>query len=77
MNRFVHGSRIPAAVALACAIFLIGGCASVPPPTEQIAVSKAAYANAVSAGGNEYAPVEMRSAQDRLCLLYTSPSPRD
>ena len=49
----------------ACAAFL-GGCSSVPPPTEQIAVSKVAIANAVSAGGAEYAPVEMRSAQDKL-----------
>ncbi|MHB8624300.1 MAG: DUF4398 domain-containing protein [Sulfuricaulis sp.] len=45
---------------------LVAGCASVPPPTEQIAVSKAAVANATSAGGSEYAPAEMRTAQDEL-----------
>ncbi len=50
----------------ACAAVLIAGCASVPPPTEQIAVSKVSIANAVSAGGAEYAPVEMRSAQEKL-----------
>ena len=48
-----------AAVALA-------GCASVPPPTEQIAVSKEAVSNAISAGGNEFAPADMRVAQDKL-----------
>ena len=50
----------------ACATVFLGGCASVPPPTEQIAVSKSAIANATSAGGAEYAPVELRSAQDKL-----------
>ena len=46
--------------AIGCAAVIIGGCASTAPPTEQMAVSKSAIANAVSAGGSEYAPVEMR-----------------
>lgn len=50
----------------ACATVLLGGCASSPPPNEQIAVSKSAINNAVSAGGAEYAPAEIRSAQDKL-----------
>jgi hypothetical protein len=45
---------------------VIAGCASVPPPTEQIAVSKQAVSNAISAGGNEFASADMRSAQDKL-----------
>ena len=49
-----------------CAAAAIAGCASVPPPTEQMAVSKSAIANAVSAGGPEYAPVEMKLAQDKM-----------
>lgn len=36
------------------------------PPTEQLAVSKMAVSNAASAGGNEFASAEMRSAQDKL-----------
>jgi len=48
------------------AVVTIAGCASVPPPTEQIAVSKQAVSNATSAGGNEFAPAEMRAAQDKL-----------
>lgn len=44
----------------------LAGCASIPPPTEQLAVSRAAVSNAVSGGGNEFAPSEMRSAQDKL-----------
>jgi Domain of unknown function (DUF4398) len=52
--------------AIGCAVVAIAGCASVPPPTEQMAVSKSAVANAVSAGGAEYAPVEMKLAQDKM-----------
>ena len=52
--------------AIGCAAVIIGGCASTAPPTEQMAVSKSAIANAVSAGGSEYAPVEMRLAQEKM-----------
>lgn len=44
----------------------IAGCASLPPPTEQIAVSKVAVSNAASAGGNEFATADMRAARDKL-----------
>ncbi len=56
----------PAIGAIASAVVILAGCAGVPPPKEQMAVSKSAIANAVSAGGNEYAPVEMRNAQDKM-----------
>ena len=62
-------NRIPGLrgwVAAACAALVVAGCASTPPPTEQMAVSKSAIANAVSAGGAEYAPVEMRGAQEKM-----------
>ena len=52
--------------AIGVAAVVVAGCASVPPPTEQMAVSKSAIANAASAGGGEYAPVEMRAAQDKM-----------
>jgi len=52
--------------AIGSTVVAIAGCASIPPPTEQMAVSKSAIANAVSAGGSEYAPVEMRSAQEKM-----------
>jgi hypothetical protein len=52
--------------AIGFAAVFIAGCASIPPPTEQMAVSKSALANAVSAGGSEYAPVEMRTAQEKM-----------
>ena len=45
--------------------FVLAGCAG-NPPTEQYAVTQSAVNNAVSAGATEYAPVEMKAAQDKL-----------
>ena len=56
--------RAMGAIGLAAA--LMAGCASAPAPTEELAVSKAAVANAAAAGGLEFAPAEMRTAQDKL-----------
>lgn len=44
----------------------LAGCASTPVPTAEIAVTKTALASAVSAGGAEFAPVELKTAQDKL-----------
>jgi len=52
-------------VAAVAAVF-VAGCASIPAPTEQIAVSKAAVDSATSAGGNEFAPVQLQSALEKL-----------
>jgi hypothetical protein len=66
MNKFSDHRWYQAVCAVGFAATLITGCASVAPPTEQMAVSKAAIANALSAGGSEYAAVEMKAAQDKL-----------
>lgn len=50
----------------ASTLLLIAGCASIPAPTEQMAVSKVAVNNASSAGGNEYAPVLLRTAMEKM-----------
>lgn len=52
-------------VSAAIAIF-IAGCASIPAPTEQMAVSKVAVSNATSAGGNEFAPQALKSAMEKM-----------
>jgi len=44
----------------------LAACASVPPPTGQMAVSRAAVANAAGAGAGEFAPMELKSAQDKM-----------
>ncbi|HEX5338369.1 MAG TPA: DUF4398 domain-containing protein [Gallionella sp.] len=52
------------------ALALIAGCASthpaVPAPTEQLAVSRAAISTANSAGGSEYAPIQFKSALEKM-----------
>ncbi|TPG85380.1 DUF4398 domain-containing protein [Pseudomonas mandelii] len=45
--------------------FILAGCAG-NPPSEQFAVTESAVNSAVSAGGTEFAAVEMKSAQDKL-----------
>lgn len=45
--------------------FVLAGCAG-NPPSEQYAVTQSAVNSAVSAGGPEFAAVEMKSAQDKL-----------
>ena len=55
-------------VTVAAAIFM-AGCAStpsIPAPTEQMAVSRAAVNNASSAGGNEFAPIQLKSAMEKM-----------
>ncbi len=55
-------------VTMAVALFMTG-CAStpaIPAPTEQMAVSRAAVSTAISAGGNEFAPVQLKSAMDKM-----------
>lgn len=51
---------------LACSAILLAGCQSIPAPTEQLAASKAAVDTALSAGGNEFAPLQLKSAIDKM-----------
>lgn len=47
-------------------VMLMSGCASTPVPDKEIAVSKTALQSAMNAGGVEFAPVEVKTAQDKL-----------
>jgi hypothetical protein len=58
-------SRTIQGIVLGAALFA-AGCASLPAPTEQMAVSKAAVNSASSAGGNEFAPVALRAAMEKM-----------
>ncbi len=55
--------QVMAGVAVAV---VVTGCASVPAPTDQMAVSKAALNNASRAGGNEFAPQQLKFAKDKM-----------
>ena len=59
----LHGVKL-AALALTSSLVL-AGCAG-NPPSEQYAVTESAVNSAISAGGTEFAPVEMKAAQDKL-----------
>lgn len=60
-NQVIH--RI--GITVAAAIFM-AGCASTPAPIEQMAVSRAAVNNASSAGANEFAPLLLKSAMEKM-----------
>lgn len=57
--------RLPGLAALALSGLVLAGCAGSPPPKEQFAVTESAVRNAESAGGTEFAAVEMRNARDK------------
>ncbi|WP_194791150.1 DUF4398 domain-containing protein [Pseudomonas sp. UFMG81] len=48
---------------------VLTGCASVTVPSEQIELTRSAISRAVSADATQYAPVEMRAAQDKLVAM--------
>lgn len=48
-------------------MFVLAGCADkVPPPTQQITLATQSIAQAESSGAFEFAPVELKSARDKL-----------
>jgi hypothetical protein len=59
------------------AVVALAACASAPMPEEQISLSKSAVNRAVSAQATQYAPLEMKSAQDKLLLLERAVGERD
>jgi hypothetical protein len=63
---FSNAKKRAGVAALALAMGLIAGCASTPVPDDEISVSKHAVESAVSAGGSEFAPIELKTAQDKL-----------
>ena len=62
---FTHLRGLKLAALAIGSSFILAGCAG-NPPTEQYAVTQSAVNDAVSAGGTEFAAVEMKSAQDKL-----------
>ncbi|HUX91009.1 MAG TPA: DUF4398 domain-containing protein [Gallionellaceae bacterium] len=60
-NQMIHSIGLSVAVAI-----FMAGCASTPAPIEQMAVSREAVSNASSAGGNEFAPVQLNAAIEKM-----------
>jgi hypothetical protein len=45
---------------------LVTACSGIQPPIEQMSASKSAITNAASAGGNEFAPLQLQSAMEKM-----------
>jgi PBP1b-binding outer membrane lipoprotein LpoB len=60
-NKMMHRIGVTIAAAM-----LVAGCASVPAPVEQMATSREAVSNASNAGGNEFAPLQLKSAMEKM-----------
>lgn len=74
----IKATQIMTGIGMAAALaFLTSGCASLPPPTAQMAVSKAAIDNASNAGATELAPLQLRSARDKMDAAERAISAQD
>lgn len=56
---------------------LLAACASTPPPKTDMALAEAAVANATTAGALQWAPAEMRTAQDKLARAQSALAAQD
>lgn len=65
-DRFITNPALHKIGLAILATAMIAGCASTPPPLEQMAVSRAAVASASSSGANDTAPVQLKSAMDKM-----------
>lgn len=63
-------------VAVTAAV-LMAGCASVPPPIEQMAVSRAALNNANTTGANEFAPIQFKTAVEKMASAEKAMNEKD
>ena len=63
--------------ALAASVALLAACASTPPPKADMAVAEAAVVNATNAGALQWAPAEMRTAQDKLARAQSAMAAQD
>jgi hypothetical protein len=63
---FNHPSLLHVCSASIFSALLLAGCASKPIPTEQFAISKTAIDSATAAGADQYAPLEIKSAREKL-----------
>ena len=64
--RGLPAARVLLALTVTAITAGITGCATTPPPTEQIAVSTAAVSHAAAAGSGQGAPNELAMARDKL-----------
>lgn len=61
--------RAGCSLMLVATVFVLSACANAPIPSEQISLSTNAVNRAVAAGATEYAPAQMKTAQDKMFLM--------
>lgn len=65
-------------IGFAATLLFAAGCSNmVPPATATVAVSSAAVDSAASAGGSEYAPVEMNAARQKMVQARKAMAEKD
>ncbi|WP_409318929.1 DUF4398 domain-containing protein [Pseudomonas sp. KCJK9016] len=69
MNIQRVSSRARASACLLTLAGVLSACASAPIPEQQISLSRDAVNRAVSAEATQYAPLEMKTAQDKMFLM--------
>lgn len=69
MNLQHLSSRARLSVSVLVVAAALSACASAPIPEQQISLSKEAVNRAVSADATQYAPLEMKAAQDKMFLM--------
>ena len=74
---FKYSKPLLTAVCGLVAVFAVGCSSLKTPATADVAVSKAAVDNAASAGGTEFAPVEMMNARSKLAQANQAMSSKD
>lgn len=65
-NYRVKSYQLPLLSIIIVGGIFMSGCASAPPPVELIAVSRAAVNDANTAGANELAPIQYKSATEKM-----------
>jgi hypothetical protein len=77
---FMRANRNCEYISAAGMLLLVGalsGCAGTPMSNEQIQMSKSAVSRAVSADATQYAPLEMKTAQDKLFKMERALGEKD
>lgn len=72
--RLIH---VPAALLLVTTTAWLGGCASAPAPTADLAVAEAAVRNANTSATREDAPAELQRATDKLASARQAVAAKD
>lgn len=60
------------AISLSLALLSLTACTSSQPPTSQMALAQSAVDKATTAGAYEYAPLELKAAQDKMDMAKTA-----